>query len=326
VTAGTLSGAQGGQGEPGQGGPVQDGPGKPVQGGGGPVQGGRGGPVQGGSGAGVPANDWPAWTGVLVLAAALVVAAVASLIVDIPALALGVKVTSSPTPPGIVLGDTFVQDIGFVLTPILFAGFGGRAVYAWQLGYRPTRARRAAGLVVLMIAAFLLFNLAWSEALDVSTKEKLLEQLGANETALLLVLSALLTTVVAPIAEETLFRGYIFGALSKWRGWLPAAAITGILFGGVHATSAPAADLLPLMVLGFALCWLYRSTGSLLPCIAAHSLNNSLAFGSLEGWGLWQTGLLMLGAMLVLAVGAVILRETGVLSLDRALWGVQRSA
>jgi membrane protease YdiL (CAAX protease family) len=275
---------------------------------------------------GVPPNDWPAWTGLLVLVAALVVAAVASLIVDIPALALGVKVTSSHTPPGIVLGDTFVQDIGFVLTPILFAGFGGRAVYAWQLGYRSTRPWRAALLVVVTIGAFLLFSAIWAEALDVSTKEKLLEQLGANETALLLVLSALLTTVVAPIAEETLFRGYVFGALSKWRGWLPAAAITGILFGAVHATSAPAADLLPLMVLGFALCWLYRSTGSLLPCIATHSLNNSLAFGTLEEWKLWQTGLLTLGALLVLALAALILRGTGLLSRDTALWGVQRSA
>jgi uncharacterized protein len=275
---------------------------------------------------GVPANDWPAWTGVLVLAAALVVAAVGSLVVDIPALALGVKVTSSHTPPGIVLADTLVQDIGFVLTPILFAGFGGRAVYAWQLGYRPTRARRAAGLVVLMIVLFLLFNLAWAEALDVSTREKLLEQLGANETVPLLVLSALLTTVVAPIAEETLFRGYIFGALSKWRGWLPAAVLTGILFGGVHATSAPTVDLLPLGMLGFGLCWLYRSTGSLLPCIAAHSLNNSLAFGALEGWRVWQTGLLTLGALLVLAIVAGVLLATGVPSRDGGHGGVQPSA
>lgn len=275
---------------------------------------------------GVPSNDWPAWTGVLVLVAALVVAAVGSLVVDIPALALGVKVTSSHTPPGIVLGDTFVQDIGFVLTPVLFAGFGGRAVHAWQLGYRPTRVRRAAWLVVLTIGLFLLFNLVWSEALDVNTKEKLLEQLGANETVPLLVLSALLTTVVAPMAEETLFRGYVFGALSKWRGWVPGAVLTGVLFGGVHATSAPAVDLLPLAVLGFGLCWLYRATGSLLPCIAAHSLNNSLAFGSLEGWGIRQTVLLALGALLVLAAVASVLRATGVLSRGDAHGGVQPSA
>ena len=93
--------------------------------------------------------------------------------------------------------------------------------------------------------------------------------------------------MVAPICEEFLFRGYIFTALRNWRGTLPAAVITGLLFGGVHAGSAPALDLVPLAGLGFGLCLLYRYTGSLYPCIAAHSLNNSLAFASLEGWG-WQ--------------------------------------
>ena len=60
-------------------------------------------------------------------------------------------------------------------------------------------------------------------------------------------------------------------------------SITGLLFGGVHAGSAPALDLVPLAALGFGLCLLYRYTGSLYPCIAAHSLNNSLAFAQPRG-------------------------------------------
>ena len=112
------------------------------------------------------------------------------------------------------------------------------------------------------------------------TKEKLLEQLGSNESALLLLLSAGLTCVVAPICEEILFRGYIFTALRNWHGTLPAARHHGLLFGGVHAGSAPALDLVPLAGLGFGLCLLYRYTGSLYPCIAAHSLNNSIAFAA----------------------------------------------
>ena len=34
----------------------------------------------------------------------------------------------------------------------------------------------------------------------------------------------------------------------------------------------------------FALCLLYVRTGSLLPCIGAHALNNSLAFGASQDW------------------------------------------
>jgi membrane protease YdiL (CAAX protease family) len=118
--------------------------------------------------------------------------------------------------------------------------------------------------------------------------------------------------VVAPVCEEILFRGYFFTALSNWRGWLPAAAITGLVFGGVHAGSAPIAYLVPLAVLGFGLCLLYRWTGSLYPCIAAHAVNNSLAFGELEGWG-WQTPVLMLAALLTIGLLALALRRVGVI-------------
>src|ERR1019366_3949597 len=127
---------------------------------------------------------------------------------------------------------------------------------------------------------------------------KLLQQLGSDESTLLLVLSAGLTCVVAPMCEEMLFRGYIFTALRNWRGTVVAAVVTGLLFGGVHAGSAPVLDLVPLAGLGFGLCMLYRYTGSLFPCMVAHSLNNSIAFSSLEGWGLWQAVVLLAGSLL----------------------------
>jgi membrane protease YdiL (CAAX protease family) len=92
--------------------------------------------------------------------------------------------------------------------------------------------------------------------------------------------------VVAPICEELLFRGFIFSALRNWRGPWPAALITGVLFGAVHGLSAPAQDLLPLAFLGFVLCLIYQQTGSLYPCIVLHLLNNSIAFGADEHWGL----------------------------------------
>lgn len=265
---------------------------------------------------GPAANSWPVWTGFAVLLAALVLAAVGGLIVDIPAIVLGVKLSASQTPPGLELADTVVQDIVFVLTAIMFAQFGGRTVRSWQFGFRSTPALRAAGLVVLTIIAFLIFSVAWAAALKVTEKDtKLLEALGTNETTLLLVLSALLTTVIAPICEETLFRGYIFAAFSKWKGWLPAAVLTGALFGAVHAGSAPVEDLIPLAVLGFALCVLYRRTGSLYPCIAVHSLNNSLAFGDLEGWG-WWIPVLMVGALATIGLMVLIARRVKLISAD----------
>jgi len=264
---------------------------------------------------GLPANDWPAWGGPVALVAALVLAAVGGLIVDIPALLLGVKVSSSHTPPGLELADTVVQDAMFVLTAVLFAQIGGRTVRSWQLGLRPARGRwwRIALAVLVAYLAFFLFSAIWAAALGEEPKEELLKQLGANETTLLLALSALLTTVIAPIGEEMLFRGYVFPSLAKWRGWALGAAITGVLFGAVHAGSAPVIYLVPLAVLGFLLCALYRRTGSLYPCIATHSLNNSIAFGALEKWS-WQIVLLMAAALATIALLRVVLQRARVIS------------
>lgn len=252
------------------------------------------------------------------LVGGLVLATLGSLLVDIPALALGVNVTASHVPPGLTIADTAVQDVGFIAVAVFFARLGGRAVDAAMFGLRPTRAWRAAWLVLVTFVGFLLFSLIWTSVFNAS-KEKLLEQLGANETTALLVLSAALTCVIAPIAEEFLFRGFIFTSLRNWRGAWPAAVITGLLFGAVHAGSAPAIDLVPLAALGFALCLLYRATGSLYPCIAAHCVNNTVAFGSLEEWSVWQVAVLMASALAVLAALAVALTRLGVLSRQRAI-------
>ncbi len=256
---------------------------------------------------------WSPWTAPAALIGGLVLAAVGGLIVDLPAVAFGVKITSGHTPPGIELADTIVQDIAFLLAAVYCAHIGGRVVRAWQFGLRPPGVgwKSATGMLVLLLLAFLIMSVIWAAIFN-PKPEELLKQLGANETTSLLLLSAALTCVVAPICEEFLFRGYVFTALRSWRGTWPAAVITGLLFGAVHAGSAPALDLVPLAGLGFGLCLLYRYTGSLYPCIIAHSLNNSLAFADLEGWG-WQAPVLMLAALASIAALVLLAKRIGLI-------------
>jgi uncharacterized protein len=251
-----------------------------------------------------PTTGWPPWTAPLALIAGLALALVGGLVVEVPALLLGAKITSSHTPPGVTIADTVIQDIGFVLVAIYFAHIGGRTVRAWQFGLRRPAVgwRSAVGLILLLLVAFIVLSELWSAAAHPS-EEKVLETLGSNEGTALLIASAALTCVVAPICEEFLFRGYIFTSLRNWRGTLPAAIITGLLFGGVHFGSAPALDLVPLAALGFGLCVLYRYSGSLYPCMIAHSLNNCLAFSGLEGWG-WQFFVLAVCALA--GIGALV--------------------
>lgn len=82
----------------------------------------------------------------------------------------------------------------------------------------------------------------------------------------------LISLIWAPFFEEFLHRGLIFGALqTRLNPWV-AALISSLFFALIHFSS-PAASL-TLIWGGLVACWLYRRTGSLLPCIVLHSLYN----------------------------------------------------
>jgi membrane protease YdiL (CAAX protease family) len=100
--------------------------------------------------------------------------------------------------------------------------------------------------------------------------------LGLDQGPLAAIAAVALIAGAAPIAEESFFRGFFFGGLRGRLPMWPAAVISGLVFGAVHAPEGPTA-VVPLAMLGVALALLYERTGSLWPCIFAHCLNNSLA-------------------------------------------------
>jgi membrane protease YdiL (CAAX protease family) len=90
--------------------------------------------------------------------------------------------------------------------------------------------------------------------------------------------------VLAPIAEEVLFRGVLFTALRQ-RGHTTAAWLgTSLLFGAIHMNFAA---LLPLMFLALVFAWLYVRTGNLLASITAHCVFNGLNFWALVASPKW---------------------------------------
>ena len=84
---------------------------------------------------------------------------------------------------------------------------------------------------------------------------------------------AFFAMVLAPVAEEFIFRGVLFPFI-KQLGW-PKLAWFGVsfLFALIHV-NAP--TFVPLMVLALALTWLYEKTDCLLAPVAAHSLFNTV--------------------------------------------------
>jgi len=135
--------------------------------------------------------------------------------------------------------------------------------------------------------------------------------LDSCDAAALIAASAFVC-VIAPVAEEFFFRGFIFGALRRLSlrvggrdlGVWVAAVLTGILFGLAHTGSASSQYLVPLGFLGFVLCLLRWRTGSLYPCIAVHSANNALALGvnQLNWTALEITGLIAASWLVVAAI------------------------
>jgi membrane protease YdiL (CAAX protease family) len=81
--------------------------------------------------------------------------------------------------------------------------------------------------------------------------------------------------ILAPIAEELYFRGFVFRGYLFTRGRLTAYAMTSLLFAVLHL-NLPA--LLPILILSLVFCYAYERTGSIVPSVVAHALNNSAAF------------------------------------------------
>jgi hypothetical protein len=99
-------------------------------------------------------------------------------------------------------------------------------------------------------------------------------------TATGVVLFVILVVLMAPLFEEIFFRGFLFrGFASSW-GWVTGACVSAAIFGLAHLQL----DIfVPLFVLGLALAWVYKRTGSLWTCIAFHALFNAL---SVLAWAL----------------------------------------
>lgn len=92
-------------------------------------------------------------------------------------------------------------------------------------------------------------------------------------------LTAFATLIMAPLAEELFFRGFIFAGLIRPLGLYGAMAASGLLFGMFHVVDAESAGLVPAFaVVGAIFAWVYWRTGSLWPSIGAHVLFNSVSF------------------------------------------------
>jgi membrane protease YdiL (CAAX protease family) len=222
---------------------------------------------------------WPPLAGVAAMLSAIAIVSFVPLVAALPAILTG----GLRAQPGIVLVGAAGSAVAIVATVFAIARLT-RPVSADQLGLRaPDDVPRA--LALALAAALVLAGATAAWALLGDLRDQLvippeLDTRGAIarahdlpvresvEWGPGLLVSALARCVLPVVAGEILLRGFVFPALSSWRGPVPAALIVSILFGGLgQLFGAPGIAVLS-MLLGLGLCGLYLATGSLLPGVA----------------------------------------------------------
>lgn len=137
--------------------------------------------------------------------------------------------------------------------------------------------RLAAGVLLLALPVVWLlqcFSVAALAKLGVPPEnQRAVEMLLAAKSTWARAYFALFAIVIAPVAEEFIFRGMLYPFIKQLG--LPRTAIFGVsaIFAGIHFD---AGTFVPLFALALVLTWLYEKTDCLLAPIAAHSLFNTV--------------------------------------------------
>ena len=80
--------------------------------------------------------------------------------------------------------------------------------------------------------------------------------------------------LLAPVVEELVFRGLLYGWIESRWGSVVALVVSSLAFAGAHYEPAHIVLVLPL---GFLFGWLRRRTNSLAPSLVSHIVNNGFA-------------------------------------------------
>ncbi|MEX2448594.1 MAG: type II CAAX endopeptidase family protein [Solirubrobacterales bacterium] len=162
----------------------------------------------------------------------------------------------------------------FVLVSFAVASMRGAdlRLALWRLGVQ--RFRASAWLWMLAaIGAYLLFAILYVALVGEPEQEDIAEAFGPVPVQILLIVLA------ASVSEEICFRGMLFGGLRERLPRWPAALISASVFGALHAFTGVSA-VPPLIAFGVIMALLYERTGSIVPGIILHMLNNSAALAA----------------------------------------------
>jgi membrane protease YdiL (CAAX protease family) len=114
---------------------------------------------------------------------------------------------------------------------------------------------------------------AWLErTFDIESMQESVKLLQEAKDPLVVALMAIAAVIVAPVAEEVVFRGYLYPAAKHFCGPVGGILFSSLVFAAAHGNIAAIA---PLFLLAVLLCLIYEFTGSIWANISVHFLFNA---------------------------------------------------
>lgn len=162
--------------------------------------------------------------------------------------------------------------LAFLMVPIAIAMRRGAPSLGEALRRLGVRRFRLSALkwMAAAVGAYLLFAAVYAAVFGEPEQEDIAEAFGSVPIQIALIV------VAAPLSEEVCFRGMLFGGLRQRLPRIAAALLSAVIFGALHAITGLSA-VPPLIAFGFVLALLFEKTGSIVPGILLHMLNNSVA-------------------------------------------------
>jgi uncharacterized protein len=190
---------------------------------------------------------------------------------------IGGLVTNGPSAKNTVYNATAI--LGTVAVDLLlivyvvFAAWASRRPVAPTLALRRTPLRPALKLGTLAAVVVIVSNVLLDPLLHASQRQGIAPTHDPRTTHQWVVLAIALVglVLVAPAAEELVFRGLGFATLGRF-----ALPLTTALFAVAHGL---AVLLIPVAIAGLLLGLLRERTASVYPCMGVHMTLNALAIG-----------------------------------------------
>jgi membrane protease YdiL (CAAX protease family) len=171
-----------------------------------------------------------------------------------------------PTGRALLIGFTIAGAATFLLMRFVFWRLKSEGVpRTFGAGYGRALALGAGGGAVAALGAFAYLVLARHTSLLEGARESVL--VGVQDQLWI----AVLAVAAAPIFEEFIFRGLIFGGLRRTLGLTVSVLASAAIFALVH----PPVSVIPVFGLGVAAALVYARSGLLLAPIAAHAVYNA---------------------------------------------------